>query len=40
MKSIMKMNATIYTLYFITFRWECDIKMDLKEVGWWGHGPD
>ena len=32
MKSIMKMNATIYTLYFITFRWECNIKMDLNTL--------
>jgi hypothetical protein len=21
-------------------RWEDDIKMDLREVGWWGHGLD
>jgi hypothetical protein len=32
MKSIMKMNATIYTLYFIIFRWDCNIKMDLNPL--------
>jgi hypothetical protein len=24
------------TLYFITLRWECNIKTDLKEVDWGG----
>ena len=34
------MNAAVYNSYFITFRWEGNIKTGLKEVGWWGHAPD